>query len=157
MGQPTVRLDNRVRRWVWLLGVAGLIPFVGHTVVVALMAPPFNIIAVSSQIQYAALILTFIGGLHWGVLLVAGGQFSHGQIALRLIWSVVPSLYAFWFVQITHPRPLLYLSAGLVVALLVDWRFYTTSGAPALREFLPIRVLLTVVASACLLLTWCFA
>lgn len=157
MSQLAVQLDERVRRWVWLLGIAGLIPFVAHTLVVALMAPPFNIVAVSSQIQYAGLILTFIGGLHWGVLLVAGQRFNHREIALRLIWSVVPSLYAFWFVQITHPKPLLYLAAGLVVALLIDWRFYTTSVVPSLRGFLPIRVLLTVVASTCLLLTWYFA
>lgn len=149
--QPVTPL---VRRWAWILGVAGLIPFIGHTVVATTMAPPFNVIAVSSQILYAALILTFVGALHWGVLLVAGAGLSHRQIAIRMVWSVVPSLYAFWFAQITHPEPLPYLAAALVVALLVDWWFYSRTPGLALQAFVPLRTLLTVVAASCLMITW---
>ncbi|MFK7966750.1 MAG: DUF3429 domain-containing protein [Burkholderiaceae bacterium] len=149
--------DPRVKRWAWILGLAGLIPFVAHTVAVVIMAPPLNFVAVSSQIMYAALILTFVGGLHWGVLLVAGEAFSQAQIIGRLVWSVVPSLYAFWFAQITHPRPLLFLAAGLVAALLVDTWLYRQSTGTGLREFLPLRALLTTVASVCLLVTWAYS
>lgn len=149
--------DPRVKRWVWLLGLAGLIPFVAHTVAVLMMAPPFNFVAVSSQVLYAALILTFVGGLHWGVLLVAGDAFSRSQIILRLAWSVVPSLYAFWFAQITHPKPLLYLAAGLFVAFLVDAWLYSNSPGTQLRQFLPLRGVLTTVASLCLLVTWAYS
>lgn len=143
-----------VRRWAWILGIAGLIPFVGHTIVATTMAPPFNVVAVSSQILYAALILTFIGALHWGVLLVAGAGLSHRQIVIRMVWSIIPSLYAFWFAQITHPEPLPYLSGGLVVALLVDWWFYCKTPGLALQGFIRLRVLLTVVAVSCLMITW---
>ncbi|MGH1361159.1 MAG: DUF3429 domain-containing protein [Burkholderiaceae bacterium] len=149
-----VRFDPRVRRWIWLLGIAGLIPFVGHTVVATMMAPPFSVIAVSSQILYGALILTFVGGLHWGILLVAGSLFSQRQIVARLVWSVVPSLYAFWFAQTTEPGPLLYLAGGLCVALAVDLYFYSGTPIPGLKAFLPLRFILTVVAGVCLLVTW---
>jgi len=157
MTKSAYLFDSRVKRWAWLLGLAGLIPFVAHTFAVLLMAPPFNFVAVSSQIMYGALILTFVGGLHWGVLLVAGEVFSRRQIILRLVWSVVPSLYAFWFAQITHPQPLPYLAAGLIVALIVDAWLYSHSPGTGLREFLPLRAVLTVVASVCLLVTWVYS
>ena len=157
MSNAQYLFDPRVKRWAWILGLAGLIPFVAHTVAVVMMAPPFNFVAVSSQIMYAALILTFVGGLHWGVLLVADEAFSQSQIIGRLIWSIVPSLYAFWFAQITHPRPLLFLAAGLVAALLVDAWLYRQSAGIGLREFLPLRAVLTIVASLCLLVTWAYS
>lgn len=157
MTEEKFLFDPRAKRWAWLLGLAGLIPFIAHTVAVLVMAPPFNFVAVSSQILYGALILTFIGGLHWGILLVAGGAFSRSQIILRLVWSVTPSLYAFWFAQITHPKPLLYLAAGMVVALLVDAWLYSNSPGTQLRQFLPLRVALTTVASLCLLVTWAYS
>ncbi len=157
MSEPIYRLDERVRRWVWILGLAGLIPFVAHTVVVGLIGPPFSYIAVASQILYAALILTFIGALHWGVLLVAGSVFTQRQIVLRLIWSVTPSLAAFVFAQLTYPKPLLLLAACMVVALIVDWRLYGGAAPTRTVSFLPLRLVLTVVASSCLVLTWLLA
>ena len=157
MTEEKFHFDSRVKHWAWLLGLAGLIPFVAHTAAVLMMAPPFNFVAVSSQILYAALIRTFVGGLHWGVLLVAGDAFSRSQIILRLVWSVTPSLYAFWFAQITHPKPLLYLAGGLVAALIVDAWLYSNSPGTQLGQFLPLRVVLTTVASLCLLVTWAYS
>jgi len=157
MKQKDYLFDPRVKRWAWILGLAGLIPFVAHTVVVLTIAPPFNFVALSSQVMYAALILTFVGGLHWGVLLVSGDAFSRNQVISRLVWSVMPSLYAFWFAQITLPKPLPYLAAGLVGALLVDAWLYSNSPGTELKEFLPLRLVLTAVASLCLLVTWIYS
>lgn len=150
-------LDARTRRWAWALGLAGLLPFIGHAIAVAWLGPPLAAVAVSSQIIYAALILTFVGGVHWGVVLVAGAGLSSTSIAVRLVWSVVPSLYAFVVAQFTHPRPLGWLAAGLLVALLVDWRLYGRLPSIDLREFRKLRVLLTLVAVASLLLTFWLA
>ncbi len=76
---------NAAQRTAWLLGIAGLVPFYALLGVVAIqdgaswVTPAF--------VGYAAVILSFLGGIAWGRALqsAAGREF-------RL--SVVPSLFA---------------------------------------------------------------
>lgn len=57
---PLARAPARV------LGLAGLIPFVGLTVAMYVDAAPRGWIALA-QLAYAATIVSFIGALHWGL------------------------------------------------------------------------------------------
>lgn len=64
------------------LGYAGLIPFVG------LAAQASNPEAVSAFMAYSAVILSFLGGVHWGVAM-RDSQFASSS---RLVLCMLPSL-----------------------------------------------------------------
>ena len=91
------------------LGYAGLIPFVLLAALMWLVDTellPFVAIALGG---YAAAIVSFLGGLHWGI------GFMKGQDAppFHFIWGVVPSLFA--WVALMMPAYAALPLLGLVV------------------------------------------
>ena len=138
-------------RFAWILGLAGLLPFVSHALF-SWISPPAELSGVlRSQAHYAAAILTFLGALHWGVVL-ASPSIVDGRAVVRLLWSVVPALWC-WIVTL-YPTdvslPMLF--GGLAVALGVDWLLYR--GTPVPRWFLTLRTVLTAVALASVGASW---
>ena len=123
------------------LGYAGLIPFVLLAALMWLVDAellPFVAIALGG---YAAAIVSFLGGVHWGI------GFMKGQDAppFHFIWGVVPSLFA-WLALMMHAYAALPLLGLVVVACYaVDSKTYPTAG---LASWLPMRLRLTVVATA---------
>ena len=101
--------------------------------------PDFSLTRV--QIAYGAMILSFLGGPHWGYGMTAG---SSG--AIRLLWGVTPSLIAWPAVLVPEPLGIDILSAGLISALTVDTILFGFK-APL---YLTLRIPLTVVAVASL-------
>lgn len=154
MTSPVYRLDDRVRHGIWWLTGLALMPLLAQALLVAFAAPPVTYIALASQVLYGALMLTFIGAVHVGLLLIGGAAFSRMQIVVRLIWSAIPACFAFVVAQLTYPRPLLWLAGALLVSLLVDWRLYGGAAPVRTTGFLPMRLVFTVVAVLCLLATW---
>jgi Protein of unknown function (DUF3429) len=127
------------------LGYAGLIPFVLLAALLWIVQAdlrPWLTIALAS---YAALIATFLGGIHWGM---AASQ-SFGQRSFHLIWGITPSLIA-WLALIMPAYAGLPLIAFLLVACyLVDRNTYPSAGWSA---WLPMRTKLTIVATlSCLI------
>lgn len=139
------------QRFAWILGLAGLLPFVSHAVF-SWLSPPSELTGVlRSQAHYAAAILTFLGALHWGVTL-ASPRIVDGRAVTRMLWSVLPSIFA-WIVTLYPVRialPLLW--AGLLVAFIVDWLLYRDTPVP--RWFMTLRAVLTVGALASVGASW---
>lgn len=127
------------------LGYAGLIPFVGLAALLWIVQPdlrPWLSIALTS---YAALIASFLGGIHWGI---AAQRPSHEQ-AFHYAWGISPSLIAWLALIMPAYAGLPLLAALLVVCYLVDRASYATAGW---RAWLPMRLRLTVVATlSCLI------
>ena len=121
------------------LGYAGLIPFVllaSLLWIVETDLRPWLTIALTS---YAALIATFLGGIHWGI----AAQQTFGQRSFHLIWGITPSLIA-WLALIMPAYAGLPLIAVLLVACyVVDRKSYPAAGWSA---WLPMRLQLTAVA-----------
>ena len=139
------------KRFAWILGLAGLLPFASHALF-SWLSPPAELTGVlRSQAHYAASILTFLGALHWGVT-IASPSIVDGRAVTRLLWSVLPALYA-WIVTL-YPTdtslPLLF--AGLLVALGVDALLYRDTPVP--RWFILLRVVLTAGALASVGASW---
>jgi len=132
--------------WRRVLGYGGLIPFVALALVVWLADPLLARMAVSAQLGYGALILTFVGALHWGRGMAGGGS------AAAFIWSVLPSLWA-WVAMMMPQRPaLLMMAVGLALAWGVDQRLYADARAQAWHAgFMRLRAHLTLVATVALL------
>lgn len=86
-------------------GAAGLLPFVVGAVLVWVLPYPWNAFALDVLLYYGAVILSFLGAVHWGLAMAGAGAESHGQESrdwARLGWSVAPALVA-WVSLIMVP------------------------------------------------------
>ena len=122
------------------LGYAGLVPFVLLTALMWLVNTellPFVSIALGG---YAAVIVSFLGGVHWGI------GFMKGDAAPRFhfIWGVVPSLLAWLALMMPVYAALPLLGLVLLACYAVDSKTYPPAG---LGQWLPMRLRLTVVAT----------
>ena len=139
------------RQLAWVLGLAGLLPFFAHALF-AWVAPDFEAGGLlRSQAHYAAAILGFLGALHWGVALASPLPFT-SRDGVRLVWSVIPALFA-WIITLYPPGlaiPALFLA--LLVAWVADLVLYAGAAVP--RWFLVLRTVLTAGAAACMGATW---
>lgn len=124
-----------------VLGYAGLIPFVGGLGALALGGDTLHSTAALALAAYAALIATFLGGIHWGLALL-----QPVSAAPRFAWAVLPSIVAWGALLLPAPAGLLLLAALLLACYAVDHRVYPAYG---LRRWLPLRLRLTGAAVFC--------
>lgn len=125
-GQPALRL-----------GYAGLIPFVLGALLVWFVREDAHPYVASALAAYAALIVSFLGGIHWGL------GFIHGQPRL-FTWGVVPSLLAWVALLMPAYAGLVIQGVLLVACYLVDRRIYPALG---LQSWLTLRFRLSAVAA----------
>ena len=71
------------------LGYAGVLPFVACVLAVALLEGEGRAFAVRALVAYGAVILSFLGAVHWGLLLRQPGAAARVRLA---IGGVLPSL-----------------------------------------------------------------
>lgn len=122
------------------LGYGGLLPFVGLALLLWLVEPdllPFVAIALAG---YGAVIVSFLGGIHWGVAFQPEARLT----PLRLVWGVVPSLLA-WVALLMPPASSLpFLGLILIACYAVDRATYPAAG---MGRWLGLRLHLTLVAT----------
>ncbi len=106
-----VRAENMGMR----LGYLGLIPFLAGAVT-ALLSEELVSLAFQAFILYSLAILSFMGGVHWGLALIIGTRQS-----TRLLISVVPVIVA-WICLIALPAPLTLavLGGGFIAQWFID-------------------------------------
>ena len=130
-----------------VLGVAGLAPFLGLAAL-ALLAPSLREATLGALLRYGAVILTFVGALHWAY---AVRRAAHGSSAwIQYGWSVVPALVAWATLFLPIPAGLRAQAAALVVCLWIDHAMARVVPVPA--WLLRLRILLTAVAAGTLAL-----
>jgi hypothetical protein len=110
-----------VRRVAWLLAIAGAIPFAAMTFALTSADNAVRIPAIAALVTYAAVILSFLGGIEWGLAvqepMAAPGPQKERLRATALFISAAPSLAAwgvFWL-----PSPHWQLGASLALFILV--------------------------------------
>jgi hypothetical protein len=123
------------------LGYAGLLPFVLGALLVWLVRADVHAYAALALSAYAAVILSFLGGIHWGLAM------RQPAAQTRVLWwGVTPSLVA-WPAAVMPPDAGLVLQGlMLVVCYLVDRRLYPQLGAAG---WLTLRFRLSAVAALC--------
>jgi hypothetical protein len=140
-----IQIDDLQARWVWRLGYAGLIPFVVGALLLFLVHEDVLALVAIALTSYAAVIASFLGGIHWGLAL----RENHGHRTFQLVWGVVPSLLAWIAVIMPAYAGLPVLAVVLVLCYLVDRKLWPQAG---LRQWLTLRFRLTVVSVlSCLL------
>jgi hypothetical protein len=127
------------------LGYAGLIPFVLLAALLWIVHTDLRSWLTIALTSYAALIATFLGGIHWGI----AAQRPHHEQPFHYIWGVAPSLIAWLALIMPAYAGLPLVAALLIVCYLVDRKAYATAGWSA---WLPMRLRLTTVAAlSCLI------
>ncbi len=105
-----------------ILGLGGLIPFVACGLVAGTAGPDWQGKAMLALAAYAAVVLAFLGGVHWGFALVPGAAAPRVRLGL----GVVPSLvgWAGLLVVFTGLETvgLAVLAAGFVALTIVEGR-----------------------------------
>jgi len=130
------------------LGYGGLIPFV-TLALAATLGGPYSGECDRALRDYAAVILSFVGALHWGFATMSR-EMAAGAKSRAFAWSVIPSLLA-WAALLLAPTPSsLLLTAGFALHYVMDRRFVKQT--PLAPWYLPLRSRLTLVACLCLIL-----
>lgn len=122
-----------------LLGHLGLLPFVLGALLVWVVNAEAHPYATLALAGYAAVIVSFLGGIHWGL----GFRLSAPPASLFL-WGVVPSLVAWLAVMMPASAGLVVQGVMLVVCYAVDRRVYPQQG---LAHWLTLRFRLSAVAA----------
>lgn len=124
------------------LGLAGLVPFIAGALL-AVAGGPWRDWAETALLGYGAVILSFMGGVHWGMTIAAPAC-----SAPRLAWSVVWALLGWAGLLVGGDLGLVLLAAGFVGLFAYDRRATGRNEAPAWYPAL--RRPLTAVVVACL-------
>jgi hypothetical protein len=134
------------------LGIAGLVPFVWGAATalsedlamwsIANLGPRFT--APFVVVSYGQIILAFMSGVLWGFATRA----EPGRAAMNYALSVIPALWVFFTAGAMPTAAAIYLLAGYLALLALDWSFWQQGLAPS--WWLRLRLLLTVVVVACL-------
>ena len=121
------------------LGYAGLLPFVAGAALIWIVRADAHPYVAAALSAYAAVILSFLGGIHWGL-----GMRASAAAPSLFGWGVVPSLIAWVAVVMPPYAGLVVQGVALIGCYAVDRRVYPQHGAAA---WLTLRFRLTGVAS----------
>lgn len=131
-----------------LLGYFGLLPFIVPTIFLFFDHGHINMWR-HFLLSYAAIILSFVGALHWSFAMLLH-ELPINKQRWSFLWSVVPSLVAWVSLSIPKLYGFVLLTVFFAFALIRDRQLWNLVELPA--WYMPLRRNLTVVAMTCLLI-----
>ncbi|MDJ0831940.1 MAG: DUF3429 domain-containing protein [Gammaproteobacteria bacterium] len=131
-----------IKRHVLWLGYLGVTPLLLASAFV--IADNHKLLAIDFVKAYAAVILTFVGAIHWG-------RAMHSGDGTLLTMSVLPSLFASGCLLLPPLMAIPLLAAGFIVVMIFDYRQYL-----AISWFQKMRIQLTSMVVFLLLLNTLF-
>ena len=131
------------------LGYGGLLPFVSLALAIWFDQNHSSLWR-DALISYGAVILSFVGALHWGFAMTQS-ELTTNQRNHSFIWSVVPALLAWVALLMTPKYAAMVLVVGFMVHFWQDRRLVSLVNLP--NWYLPLRLRLTLVACISLLTT----
>lgn len=114
-----------------VLGIAGLAPFLACATAL-LLNVPLPLIGVGQEVRralivYAVAILSFLGGVRWGIAL----GYSDSRLAARdLVISVVPALVGWWAALLPARHDMWVMAVAFVALGLLDYGLACRTVAP---------------------------
>jgi hypothetical protein len=144
--------DPRDTALIRTLGHGGLIPFVLLAPLLWLVANDLQSWVAMALVAYAALIVSFLGGIHWGIGWQAGlrerldkqtPRALHAQ-RRHFLWGFVPPLLAWPGILMPAFAGLAWLGFLLIIGYLADRALYPRAG---LQHWLTLRFRLSAVAA----------
>jgi len=128
-----------------VLGVAGLAPFLGLALASVMIEGYLRTEVQFALIAYGAVILSFLGGVHWGVALAIPGELNWTRLGL----SVVPPLIGWISLILSSPKAGVLLTIAFTMMLVIDLRIVSYGVFP--KWYGRLRWPLTVIAALCVL------
>lgn len=125
------------------LGYGGLLPFLVLAIAVWVDSSHSSLLR-DALIHYGAVILSFVGALHWGFAM-SQSDMTTNQRTHSFAWSVLPSLMAWVALAMTPKYATMLLVAGFLAHFWQDRRLVQLVNLPA--WYLPLRLRLTLVAT----------
>lgn len=106
-----------VRRIAWFLALAGALPFVAATAALFMSdAAQVRVPAIAALVTYSAVILSFLGGIEWGLALGEGSGNETTRVA-ALGLSAVPSLAGWAVLWLPSPTWQVGTALGIFIAV----------------------------------------
>lgn len=130
------------------LGAAGIIPFLALAVL-SWVQGPHQSPSLFALTAYGAVILSFVGALHWAFAMITEGL-TERERNRHYLWSVVPALLGWVALLLPPVAALLSLVAGFCSHYLLDRLLAARAALPP--WYLPLRLGLTLTVSLALLL-----
>ena len=130
-----------------VLGYGGALPFLCGAVAVSQQVAVLGVAPAHLLISYGAVILSFLGGLHWGRVITSPSANERSD-STWLIWSVCLSLLGWVALLLPIKVSAMVLSLCFLAALLIDQRLFREQIWPAWMG--PLRLHLTLIAVASL-------
>lgn len=141
-------MDTTTRRTAWLLGLAGLLPFAGAALAFFAAPDSWRGFAEGALIAYGAVILSFLGAVHWGLALrapVEEAPMGPGRLTL----GVVPALIGWVSLLLPDVFALPLLALGILgTAGLEQW---ARGRGLVPGEYMLLRWVLSIGAALCLM------
>ncbi len=131
------------------LGGSGALPFIGLAGATLFFSGPAKQLAAYALAAYGAVILSFLGGVHWGMAVGSEHDPDGGKLSARLAVSVIPSLVGWAGLLIGGPAGLFILAVAFGAMMLVDLRAARLGEAPS--WYPKLRIPLSLMAMAALL------
>ena len=140
---------GKQRRLVWVLSLAGLLPFIACTLVLLILGIENSIAKPTIEIfrNYSVVILSFLGGIRWGHALLRHHD-ERTELDFRSnIFSVIPPLIA-WVSMFFSAAPALGI---LLLAFCTQgaWDSFSSHLGRLPKWFAPVRIALTACVAAC--------
>ncbi len=141
-------MEIRTLRLLWALGLSGLLPFAAAALAVLLAPDYWGGFARGALIAYGAVILSFLGAVHWGFALRAPAAEAWATPA-RLALGVLPSLVGWAAMMLFEAPSLLLLAVGILGTAMVEQWAAGRGLVPAF--YMRLRWVLSLGAAGCLL------
>ena len=142
--------DTKVPLSAGWLGGLGAVPFIGLAGAMPFLTDAPRLFVAHALLAYGAIILSFLGGVHWGLAIRSPGSVDNGELKARLIVSVVPSFIGWIALLIGNKTGLLILAIAIVAMLFVDLQASRVGPAPP--WYAKLRIPLTCVVVTTLLI-----
>ena len=144
---------NAIPQIAILLGYSGASPFVALTILSILFEESFFI---EGLIVYAAIILSFLGGIYWGAAMknLSQNEFT-ASLKTNLSISVTPALLAWGILLIKNLKvAIILLSVGFLAQLIVD--VVATKNGYFPYWYNALRIPLTAIVLLCLIVAYIY-
>ena len=141
-----------VKRIVWVFSIAGVVVLAGITAMLLSEQSHIRIPAIAALVTFAAVILSYLGGIEWGLALREGGGTENTR-AIALGLSVVPALAA-WGI-LWAPSPQWQVGAALVLFVAV-WGAYLWLAHQGLIPSWFVDMRTAITAAVCVILGFAY-
>ena len=131
-----------------ILGYGGALPFLCGAIAASQQFAVLGFAPAHFLLSYGAVILSFLGGLHWGRVITSPNANGRSD-STWLIWSVCPSLFGWVALLLPVKVGAMVLSLCFLVALQIDQKLFWEKIWPTWMR--PLRLHLSLIAAVSLI------